>query len=63
MFRAWFLRRHPVCVDCEERGIVRPATDVHHVQKVADYPELELVESNCMALCHEDHSIRTARGE
>jgi 5-methylcytosine-specific restriction protein A len=57
-FRAWFLGRHPACNDCG-----RLATEVHHVKKVRDSPELRLVESNCMALCHEDHSKRTARGE
>jgi len=62
-FREWFLARHPACEDCALRGIVKAATDVHHIKKVADYPELKLVEDNCIALCHEDHSIRTSKGE
>lgn len=57
-FRAWFLRRHPACVDCDHA-----ATDVHHIKKVAEHPELRLVESNCMALCHVCHALRTQRGE
>jgi 5-methylcytosine-specific restriction endonuclease McrA len=46
-----------------ERSIVVPATDVHHVAKVAEHPELKLIESNCKALCHECHSARTGKGE
>lgn len=57
-FRAWFLRRHPLCADCEHA-----ATEVHHVKKIAAFPELRLSESNCMALCHECHARRTGRGE
>lgn len=63
-FRRWYLRRFPLCADClmRERRVVE-ATDVHHKVKVADRPDLQYEESNCMALCHECHSVRTARGE
>src|SRR5258708_22667847 len=57
-FRKWYLARHPGCVDCG-----RLATEVHHIAKVKDHPELKLVEENCMALCKADHTARTARGE
>jgi len=57
-FREWFLRRHPACEDCG-----RLATEPHHIKKVAQFPELRLVEENCKALCHECHAKRTARGE
>jgi 5-methylcytosine-specific restriction protein A len=57
-FRRWFLAHHPVCEDCEHL-----ATEVHHKLKLAEHPELRLVESNCMALCKKDHSRRTAMGE
>jgi hypothetical protein len=46
-----------------KKDIVRPATEPHHLKKVAQHPELRLVEENCRALCHEHHSARTARGE
>jgi len=62
-FRDWFLRRHPLCHDCEGRGDVVPAAEVHHIKKLADHPELRCVESNCMALCKACHSKRTGRGE
>jgi len=59
VFRAHFLRRHPMCADCVDAA----AQEVHHIQKVADAPELRLLESNCLALCKVCHSKRTARGE
>lgn len=58
-FRAWFLLHHPICNDCG----VAPASDVHHVQPLRETPELQYDESNCRALCHSCHAIRTARGE
>jgi 5-methylcytosine-specific restriction protein A len=57
-FRRMFLARHPACEDCG-----RLASEVHHEKKVAEHPELKLVESNCHALCKGCHSVRTARGE
>lgn len=62
-FRSWFLHRHPLCADCKEIGNITPAEEVHHVEKLADRPELRCVEGNCRALCKSCHSIRTARGE
>lgn len=58
-FRRWFIIRHPVCEDCERM----PTREVHHRKKVAEYPELRCVESNCLGLCKPCHSIRTKRGE
>jgi 5-methylcytosine-specific restriction enzyme A len=58
-FRAWFVRRHPICADCG----IKPAKEVHHVRKLRDHPELRLAENNCMGLCKACHAIRTARGE
>jgi 5-methylcytosine-specific restriction protein A len=60
-FRAAYLAEHPLCVDCEPR--ISISTDVHHMKKVRDYPELRLDPDNCMALCHACHSARTKRGE
>jgi len=60
-FRAWYLRKNPLCLDCLPR--LTPATEVHHYQKVSEHPELMLVESNCRGLCKPCHSRRTQRGE
>lgn len=62
-FRAAYLKEHPLCVDCLKENRLIPATEVHHIQKLAEYPELKYVENNLMALCHKCHSKRTARGE
>jgi len=62
-FRLSYLRRHPLCVDSLAEGKFVPATEVHHIRKLRDYPTLKYEESNLMGLCHECHSRRTARGE
>lgn len=62
-FRSWFVSRHPLCADCEEVGQVNATEEVHHIRKLAEFPELRLVESNCMGLCKSCHSVRTRRGE
>ena len=62
-FRAQYLKRHPLCVDCMSAVAYEPAREVHHIKKLRDYPKLKYAESNLMGLCHEHHSIRTARGE
>lgn len=58
-FRAFFLRSHPLCADCERQ----PAVDVHHKVKLRERPDLRLVEDNCRGLCHACHARRTAQGE
>jgi 5-methylcytosine-specific restriction protein A len=75
-FRLRYLSDHPLCVDClnpdplstanafEPPGSrVSAATDVHHIQKLRDRPELKYEESNLMALCSKCHDRRTAKGE
>jgi 5-methylcytosine-specific restriction protein A len=62
-FRIGFLARNPLCADCERRELLTPATEVHHVAKVADRPDLRFDPANVMALCQPCHSARTARGE
>lgn len=63
-FRSWYLARHPLCMDCEAAGLLTVAAfEVHHVKKLADHPELRLVEENCMGLCSPCHAVRTRRGE
>ena len=61
MTRASYLKRHPLCHDCQEHHDYKMASEVHHIIKVRDggrnYNE------NLMALCKSCHSRRTARGE
>ena len=56
-FRKTFLYCNPLCADCR-----RVATEVHHIAKVRDRPDLRLDVNNCMPLCKSCHSKRTARG-
>lgn len=58
-----FRVEHPLCEDCLERGLTRPSTEVHHIQKLRDRPELKYDTENLMALCSECHHVRTMRGE
>ena len=84
-FRAWFLRRHPVCVGTADpvmgsglgppaanwlpfememrRACGRAATQVHHIKKLAEFPALRCVETNCLPQCDSCHATRTRRGE
>jgi 5-methylcytosine-specific restriction protein A len=62
-FRKWFLMENPICRDCLARNQYVVATEVHHIRKIADHPELRLDVSNCMSLCTSCHGRRSARGE
>ena len=62
-FREVYLTEHPLCLDCQERGLVRGATDIHHKTKLRNSLELQYELSNLVPLCHECHSKRTAKGE
>jgi 5-methylcytosine-specific restriction enzyme A len=49
------LCKDPLCEKCLKRGVYTPATIVHHVKPIEEFPELRLdidnMESNC-ASCH-----------
>ena len=53
--RAAYLSGHPLCERCYPSITV--ASEVHHKQGIAEAPELRLVESNLMALCHPCHVL------
>ena len=59
--RAAYLREHPLCADCLARGIVRPATVVHHLCAIADRPDLRLESRNLLGLCRDCHELRHGR--
>ena len=64
--RAWratsiaYRKRPPVCVQCCERGVVRPCDVVDHIVEIRDAPALRFVQSNLQALCHACHNNKTA---
>lgn len=56
-----FLRRHPLCNRCQSKGLTVEAAEVHHVQTIADRPDLRLDWANLEALCKPCHSAETLR--
>lgn len=46
-----------LCQRCLEQGRTTPATDSHHVKKLATHPDLHLEPSNRRSLCRECHEI------
>lgn len=57
-FRPTFLAEFPLCNRCGE-----PATEVHHVRKLAAHPEDLCDPEHCEALCKRCHDRATGRGE
>ena len=53
-FRLWFLRRHPLCLQCKA-----PATQVDHIIPIVN-GGAELDETNCQPLCASCHSKKTS---
>lgn len=58
--RAAHLARQPMCV---VHGCGQPATDVDHVEAVADAPHRRLDPTNLRSMCHAHHAARTARDQ
>lgn len=50
------LREHPLCYECQARGLIVAATLVHHVIELTARPDLALDASNHRSLCHACHS-------
>ncbi len=46
---------NPMCQMCLEKGIITPAIEVHHRQKITTAPHLRLEWDNLMALCNPCH--------
>lgn len=59
--RNTFLAQHPYCSMCQDKGLVTPATEVHHIIPVESvYNKMEMTklaysETNLQALCHACH--------
>jgi len=59
-FRKWFLSLHPLCEDCQDDGRYTVATEVDHVNPLANGGE-RLNPDNCRALCKSCHSRKTVK--
>lgn len=62
-FRAAYLQKHVLCVDCLAGDRVTAASEVHHALKLRAHPEAKYDERFLMALCKPHHQMRTSRGE
>ena len=62
--RRQVLTVHPICQDCEQQGIITPATEVHHVRPVeeaighTERRQRMYDPHNLRALCHDCHVKR-----
>lgn len=54
--REWKLAAQPLCEDCLAEGRVTPATMVHHVKELRDFPALALEQSNLRSDCDSCHN-------
>ncbi len=59
-FRAYYLSKHRLCIDCLSGKRVAGATEVHHITPLADDGD-RLDEENLEALCKSCHSRKTQR--
>nr|DAH83236.1 MAG TPA: HNH endonuclease [Caudoviricetes sp.] len=73
--RGYYLRAHPLCVRCQEVGLIVEATVVDHIiphklKDAIDSNDAKLIEvaralfwdsKNWQSLCKTDHDIKTAR--
>jgi 5-methylcytosine-specific restriction protein A len=61
-FRAAFLHDNPLCIDCERRGIVTPATHVDHEPALTGPDDPGRLDSGrCRSMCASCHSRKTCR--
>lgn len=58
-FRAWYIRRNPLCEECLKRGLTVPADVVDHIIEIKD-GGARLSEDNAKSLCNRCHARKTA---
>jgi 5-methylcytosine-specific restriction protein A len=59
--RALKLARDPLCEDCKARGVLKTATQVHHLEGLAQRPDLAFVFENLRSICSTCHAKREAQ--
>ncbi len=60
-FRDRFMRRNPLCAECDRQGRVAKSDEMDHVVPVTQAPERVWDETNLEALCRPCHHEKTAR--
>lgn len=58
---AAYRRLHPLCVNCELRGLVKKCRLVDHIVPIACCHDLRMEPGNWAALCYGCHTYKTAR--
>lgn len=62
-FRLHYLREHPLCVRCEQRGITRAAREVDHIVPLPDDVRTDadprVFAGRFQALCSDCHKVKT----
>ena len=48
------LNEHPVCANV---NCFKASTDIHHIKRVADYPELVFMANNVICVCDKCHDL------
>lgn len=59
--RAQVLAEEPLCRMCTARGLIVPTTDVDHIEDAREDYTDDNSRDNLQGLCHECHSLKTAR--
>ncbi|MBO8169975.1 MAG: HNH endonuclease [Thermoanaerobacteraceae bacterium] len=59
--RKMFLKKNPLCAECQKNGRITPATVVDHIRPHRGNPELFWDESNWQPLCKYHHDVKTAK--
>lgn len=60
-FRAWFVSKHPLCVQCKLDGRATPVDQVDHIFGREEQPQWALTEEACQSLCYGHHTQKTVR--
>ena len=58
--RALFINEHPLCYNCEKKGIIKIAKVVDHIKPILKGGEA-LSFSNLQSLCHKCHNVKSAK--
>lgn len=56
-----FISAHPLCADCLVKGMLTPATEVHHTVEVSERPDLMHEMSLLKSTCHSCHMLEHAQ--
>ena len=59
--RTYHLLCEPMCRSCADRGVVRQAKVVDHIESINQHPELRLVDTNLQSLCWPCHNAKINR--